>query len=83
MHQGRYWGPLTFQDAQVGDAVAPIIEQLIDWLFHTYVFDLLAPYKRQGNIGIFGEAGVNKTVLIMELINNVAKAQGPQPYVIS
>jgi F-type H+-transporting ATPase subunit beta len=38
--------------------------------------DLLAPYSRGGKIGLFGGAGVGKTVLIMELINNVAKAHG-------
>jgi len=40
------------------------------------VVDLLAPYKRGGKIGLFGGAGVGKTVLIMELINNIAKAHG-------
>ncbi|NBX73838.1 MAG: F0F1 ATP synthase subunit beta [Alphaproteobacteria bacterium] len=40
------------------------------------VIDLLAPYARGGKIGLFGGAGVGKTVLIMELINNVAKAHG-------
>jgi F-type H+-transporting ATPase subunit beta len=40
------------------------------------VVDLLAPYKKGGKIGLFGGAGVGKTVLIMELINNVAKAHG-------
>jgi len=40
------------------------------------VVDLLAPYRRGGKIGLFGGAGVGKTVLIMELINNVAKAHG-------
>jgi len=40
------------------------------------VIDLLAPYRRGGKIGLFGGAGVGKTVLIMELINNVAKAHG-------
>jgi len=40
------------------------------------VVDLLAPYARGGKIGLFGGAGVGKTVLIMELINNVAKAHG-------
>ena len=38
--------------------------------------DLLAPYQRGGKIGLFGGAGVGKTVLIMELINNVAKGHG-------
>ena len=40
------------------------------------VIDLLAPYARGGKIGLFGGAGVGKTVLIQELINNVAKAHG-------
>ena len=40
------------------------------------VIDMLAPYKKGGKIGLFGGAGVGKTVLIMELINNVAKAHG-------
>merc|ERR1712050_586418 len=40
------------------------------------VVDLLAPYCKGGKIGLFGGAGVGKTVLIMELINNVAKAHG-------
>jgi F-type H+-transporting ATPase subunit beta len=40
------------------------------------VVDLLAPYRKGGKIGLFGGAGVGKTVLIMELINNVAKKHG-------
>jgi F-type H+-transporting ATPase subunit beta len=40
------------------------------------VIDLLAPYRRGGKIGLFGGAGVGKTVLIMELINNIAKEHG-------
>ena len=40
------------------------------------VVDLLAPYARGGKIGLFGGAGVGKTVLIMELINNIAKGHG-------
>src|SRR5471032_3167377 len=40
------------------------------------VVDLLAPYAKGGKVGLFGGAGVGKTVLIMELINNVAKAHG-------
>jgi len=40
------------------------------------VVDLLAPYRRGGKIGLFGGAGVGKTVLIMELISNIAKAHG-------
>ena len=48
-------------------------EQLITGI---KVIDLLAPYAKGGKIGLFGGAGVGKTVLIMELINNVAKAHG-------
>ncbi|KYF58421.1 ATP synthase subunit beta [Sorangium cellulosum] len=40
------------------------------------VIDLIAPYRKGGKIGLFGGAGVGKTVLILELINNVAKAHG-------
>jgi len=40
------------------------------------VIDLLAPYSKGGKIGLFGGAGVGKTVLIMELINNIAKGHG-------
>ena len=40
------------------------------------VVDLLAPYAKGGKIGLFGGAGVGKTVLIMELINNIAKGHG-------
>ena len=40
------------------------------------VIDLLAPYRRGGKIGLFGGAGVGKTVLIMELINNIARTHG-------
>lgn len=47
------------------------------WILHILqVVDLLAPYQRGGKIGLFGGAGVGKTVLIMELINNVARAHG-------
>ena len=45
-------------------------------LLFCQVVDLLAPYQRGGKIGLFGGAGVGKTVLIMELINNVAKGHG-------
>ena len=40
------------------------------------VVDLLTPYAKGGKIGLFGGAGVGKTVLIMELINNIAKGHG-------
>jgi F0F1-type ATP synthase beta subunit len=49
---------------------------LFVYFFNLKVVDLLAPYQRGGKIGLFGGAGVGKTVLIMELINNVAKAHG-------
>ena len=44
--------------------------------------DLLAPYQKGGKIGLFGGAGVGKTVFIMELINNVAKAHGTHSYCV-
>merc|ERR1719454_2871066 len=40
------------------------------------VIDLITPYAKGGKIGLFGGAGVGKTVLIMELINNIAKGHG-------
>ena len=59
---------------------APTFEELTTEaeMFETgiKVVDLLAPYARGGKIGLFGGAGVGKTVLIMELINNVAMAHG-------
>ena len=44
------------------------------------VIDLLEPYSKGGKIGLFGGAGVGKTVLIMELINNIAKKHNGFPY---
>ncbi|GDY11580.1 ATP synthase subunit beta [Planctomycetota bacterium] len=59
---------------------APLFEQLNPEteIFETgiKVVDLLAPYVKGGKIGLFGGAGVGKTVILMELINNVAKAHG-------
>lgn len=52
---------------------SPVTEILITGI---KVIDLLTPFPRGGKIGLFGGAGVGKTVLIMELINNVAKAHG-------
>ena len=46
------------------------------------VIDLLEPYLQGGKIGLFGGAGVGKTVLLMELINNVAKARGDRKSVV-
>ncbi|KAK2078009.1 atp2, beta subunit of the F1 sector of mitochondrial F1F0 ATP synthase [Prototheca wickerhamii] len=57
----------------------PFVEQATEQQMLTTgikVVDLLAPYQKGGKIGLFGGAGVGKTVLIMELINNVAKAHG-------
>ena len=57
-----------------------LLDRKVSWLNSRHhlrqVVDLLAPYQRGGKIGLFGGAGVGKTVLIMELINNVAKAHG-------
>ena len=59
---------------------APAFDQLDpeDTIFETgiKVVDLLAPYVKGGKVGLFGGAGVGKTVIIMELINNVAKGHG-------
>ena len=59
---------------------APTFEELVpeDEIFETgiKVLDLLTPYPKGGKIGLFGGAGVGKTVTMMELINNVAKAHG-------
>ena len=44
------------------------------------VIDLLEPYSKGGKIGLFGGAGVGKTVLIMELINNIAKKHNGFPF---
>lgn len=49
---------------------------LINYYIGIKVIDLLGPYAKGGKIGLFGGAGVGKTVLIMELINNVAKKHG-------
>ncbi len=57
----------------------PLIEQSTDTeilVTGIKVVDLLAPYMKGGKIGLFGGAGVGKTVIIMELINNIAKAHG-------
>ena len=57
----------------------PFIEQSTETTMLTTgikVVDLLAPYLKGGKIGLFGGAGVGKTVIIMELINNIAKAHG-------
>jgi F-type H+-transporting ATPase subunit beta len=73
-------GPVKFADRRPIHAEAPVYtdqsteaEILVTGI---KVVDLLAPYAKGGKIGLFGGAGVGKTVMIMELINNVAKAHG-------
>ena len=61
---------------KVIDSLLFFKKEIVPLLFCLQVVDLLAPYQRGGKIGLFGGAGVGKTVLIMELINNVAKAHG-------
>merc|ERR1712184_27289 len=73
-------GPIKTEKRQAIHAEAPefedmSVEQEI-LVTGIKVVDLLAPYAKGGKIGLFGGAGVGKTVLIMELINNVAKAHG-------
>uniref|UniRef100_A0AC34RI66 ATP synthase subunit beta n=1 Tax=Panagrolaimus sp. JU765 TaxID=591449 RepID=A0AC34RI66_9BILA len=73
-------GPINTKHFQAIHAEAPefvdmSVEQEI-LVTGIKVVDLLAPYAKGGKIGLFGGAGVGKTVLIMELINNVAKAHG-------
>merc|ERR1711973_328537 len=73
-------GPIDTKKRQAIHAEAPefdemSVEQEI-LVTGIKVIDLLAPYAKGGKIGLFGGAGVGKTVLIMELINNVAKAHG-------
>ena len=73
-------GPIKFETLRAIHQEAPAyVEQSTDseiLITGIKVVDLLAPYARGGKIGLFGGAGVGKTVLIMELINNVAKAHG-------
>jgi F-type H+-transporting ATPase subunit beta len=73
-------GPIkTTSKRAIHQPAPPFIEQSTEaQILETgiKVVDLLAPYAKGGKIGLFGGAGVGKTVLIMELINNVAKAHG-------
>src|SRR5512134_1544691 len=73
-------GPLQTKETLPIHRSAPLLEDLdpTKQLFETgiKVVDLLAPYTKGGKTGLFGGAGVGKTVLIMELINNVAKQHG-------
>ena len=71
LEQGEHWvihrEPPTFEDQ------SPVVEMLETGI---KVIDLLAPYAKGGKIGLFGGAGVGKTVLIQELINNIANESG-------
>jgi F-type H+/Na+-transporting ATPase subunit beta len=73
-------GPVTAkQRMSIHRSPPPFTDQSVNVeMFETgiKVVDLLAPYRRGGKIGLFGGAGVGKTVLIQELINNVAKKSG-------
>ncbi len=73
-------GPIQFTQTRAIHQEAPeFIEQSTEAVIletGIKVVDLLAPYAKGGKIGLFGGAGVGKTVLIMELINNIAKAHG-------
>jgi F-type H+-transporting ATPase subunit beta len=73
-------GPCRGEDYWVIHRAAPGLGDLVTRprVFETgiKVLDILAPYKRGGKIGLFGGAGVGKTVLIMELINNIARKHG-------
>ncbi|NDW02826.1 F0F1 ATP synthase subunit beta [Jiella pacifica] len=73
-------GPISYESKRAIHQSAPAyIEQSPEsqiLVTGIKVIDLLAPYARGGKIGLFGGAGVGKTVLIQELINNVAKAHG-------
>merc|ERR1712033_18921 len=73
-------GPIETDKRQAIHAEAPAFEEMSVeqeiLVTGIKVVDLLAPYAKGGKIGLFGGAGVGKTVLIMELINNVAKAHG-------
>ena len=81
-HRRRHRRPASRQDDEHWPIhrEAPAFEDLepTDEVFETgiKVIDLLAPYAKGGKIGLFGGAGVGKTVLIMELIHNIAKQHG-------
>ena len=73
-------GPLAATESRsIHQAAPPFVEQSTETevlVTGIKVVDLLAPYAKGGKVGLFGGAGVGKTVLIMELINNVAKQHG-------
>ncbi|KAM3398291.1 hypothetical protein P3S68_001806 [Capsicum galapagoense] len=74
---GRLWDEfLTCSESLSAPAFIQLDTKLSIFETGIKVVDLLAPYRRGGKIGLFGGAGVGKTVLIMELINNIAKAHG-------
>ena len=67
------------ETSQIHNAAPELVEQATSQeilVTGIKVIDLLAPYVKGGKVGLFGGAGVGKTVLIMELINNIAKAHG-------
>jgi F-type H+-transporting ATPase subunit beta len=73
-------GPISYSKKDPIHSSAPLLEEVSSTqeILTTgiKVVDLLAPYAKGGKIGLFGGAGVGKTVLIMELINNIAKSHG-------
>ena len=73
-------GPInTTEKRAIHQSAPPLVEQSTEaeiLVTGIKVVDLLAPYAKGGKIGLFGGAGVGKTVLIMELINNIARAHG-------
>ncbi len=73
-------GPVTAKaSAPIHQPAPPFVDQSTEeevLVTGIKVVDLLTPYPKGGKIGLFGGAGVGKTVLIMELINNIAKAHG-------
>ena len=73
-------GPIvTKSKASIHNTAPPFVDQSTEaeiLITGIKVVDLLAPYAKGGKIGLFGGAGVGKTVIIMELINNIAKAHG-------
>lgn len=73
-------GPVNYEQTSPIHRAAPKLTELetTPEVFETgiKVIDLLAPYRRGGKVGLFGGAGVGKTVLIQELINNIAKEHG-------
>src|SRR5262245_23560652 len=73
-------GPVPYKERRpIHQPAPPYTEQATEseiLITGIKVVDLLAPYAKGGKVGLFGGAGVGKTVIIMELINNVAKAHG-------